>query len=318
MINLSIAIMLTGGAGFIGSHTASALAEQGCEVVAVDNLNDFYSPQVKRKNIGEIKSNRLFFYEEDIRALHPAHEIFVRHKIGSIVHLAAMAGVRPSILSPALYQDVNVLGTQVLLDTAQKLGIPDFIFASSSSVYGVNPNVPWKESDYVLEPVSPYAATKLSGEFMGSVYNKLYGINFTALRFFTVYGPRQRPDLAISKFIKKISSGEPIDIYGDGSTFRDYTYVNDIVSGVVSAVERELRGYNVINIGNNKPTGLLELVETIEEVVGKRADLNFLPEQTGDVPRTFADIKKAEQMLDYRPTTSLQEGIRRQFEYMRR
>ncbi len=227
----------------------------------------------------------------------------------AIVHLAAKAGVRPSIKDPVAYMDTNVKGTQNLLELAREKGVKQFVFASSSSVYGINPNVPWKESDYVLKPISPYAGSKVSGELLGHTYSHLYGIRFVALRFFTVFGPRQRPDLAINKFASKILKGEPIPVYGDGTTRRDYTYVHDIVAGVLSALTYDQSMYEIINLGAGRTISLAEMIAAIEEVVGKEAIIDRQPEQPGDVPLTYADISKAKKLLAYEPQTTFLQGL---------
>lgn len=318
-------ILVTGGAGFIGSHLSTCLLMRGYRVIILDNFNDFYSPSFKRRNIEELKkdlpgkaADSLIVLEGDIRTFSFDHLKLHTHKIDTIVHLAAMAGVRPSLQNPIYYQDVNVLGTQYMLEIARAANTAKFIFASSSSVYGINPNVPWKESDTVLQPISPYAASKVSGELLGSVYSHLYGITFTALRFFTVYGPRQRPDLAIAKFIGKALNGEPIDVYGDGSSARDYTYVDDIVSSIVSSIELELPQYSIINVGNNTPIPLYALIETIEKATQRVITRQTKPEQPGDVPKTYADISKAQELLGYLPKTTLEEGVKQQVEWFRR
>ncbi len=232
-------------------------------------------------------------------------------KIGEqdvIVHLAAKAGVRPSIENPVLYQDVNVRGTQNMLEFARNRGIKQFVFASSSSVYGVNENVPWRE-DEKLQPISPYASTKLSGEMLGHVYSHLYGIRFLALRFFTVYGPAQRPDLAIHKFFKSISNSEPIPVFGDGTTSRDYTFVEDTVQGIIAAINYEGSMFEIVNLGNHRTVTLAGLIEAIENACGKEAVINRMPEQPGDVPRTYADIAKARELFNYEPHTALEQGL---------
>ena len=319
---MSGTVLVTGGAGFIGSHLTQALLSAGKKVIVVDNFNDFYSPSIKRQNIkavlnavSEKQGENFVLLEEDIRTLHPDHLKEYAGSIDTVVHLAAMAGVRPSLMNPVLYQDVNVVGTQALLELSRVLKVKKFIFASSSSVYGVNPNVPWSESDDVLEPISPYAASKVSGELQGRVYHHLYGMDFIALRFFTVYGPRQRPDLAIAKFIDRAFKGEPIEVYGDGTSARDYTFVGDIISGVVAAIERDLHGYQVINIGNSFPVELRGFIKMVEEATAVSLQLQKKPHQPGDVPRTFADIGKAKQLLGYNPMTSMEAGIRLQVEW---
>ena len=318
---MSGTVLVTGGAGFIGSHLIQALLSSNKRVIVVDNFNDFYSPSIKRQNIkavlnavSEKQAENFVLLEEDIRTLR-LDQLKEHESIDTVVHLAAMAGVRPSLINPVLYQDVNVVGTQALLELSRVLKVKKFIFASSSSVYGVNPNVPWSESEDVLEPISPYAASKVSGELQGRVYHHLYGMDFIALRFFTVYGPKQRPDLAIAKFIERAFKREAIDMYGDGTSARDYTFVDDIVNGVLAAVEKELHGYQVINIGNSFPVELRALVKMVEEATGVSLHIQRKPQQPGDVPRTFADISKARQLLGYNPMTSMEEGIRLQVEW---
>ena len=318
---MSGTVLVTGGAGFIGSHLTQALLSSDKRVIVVDNFNDFYSPSIKRQNIkavlnavSEKQAENFVLLEEDIRTLR-LDQLKEHESIDTVVHLAAMAGVRPSLMNPVLYQDVNVVGTQALLELSRVLKVKKFIFASSSSVYGVNPNVPWSESEDVLEPISPYAASKVSGELQGRVYHHLYGMDFIALRFFTVYGPKQRPDLAIAKFIERAFKREAIDMYGDGTSARDYTFVDDIVNGVLAAVEKELHGYQVINIGNSFPVELRALVKMVEEATGVSLHIQRKPQQPGDVPRTFADISKARQLLGYNPMTSMEEGIRLQVEW---
>jgi len=300
-------ILITGGAGFIGSNLIQFLLKtNNYQVTAIDNFDSFYSREQKEANIFPFLSNSNFkFIEGDIRnsadlAKAGAPEV--------IIHLAAKAGVRPSINNPILYQDVNVGGTQNLLEFARECNIKQFIFASSSSVYGVNKNVPWNEEEKLL-PISPYASTKLSGEMLGHVYSHLYGIRFLALRFFTVYGPGQRPDLAVHKFFKSILKGEPIPVYGDGSTSRDYTFVDDIVKGVTAAIDYTGSDFEIINIGNHHTTTLKQLISSIEEICGKKAVINRLPEQAGDVPHTYANISKAERLFGYSPSTELKEGL---------
>ena len=298
-------IFVTGGAGFIGSNLIRSLL-QNYRVTTIDNFDDFYSRKQKELNLKSLLAHNNFaFIEGDIRNdqdLEKAKDVDV------IIHLAAKAGVRPSIKNPILYQDVNVSGTQTLLEFARRRGIKQFVFASSSSVYGINENVPWNEEEKLL-PISPYASTKLSGEMLGHVYSKLYGIRFLALRFFTVYGPGQRPDLAIHKFFRSILNDEPIPVFGDGSTSRDYTFVQDTVKGVMAAVEYDKSDFEIINLGNHKTVTLAELITAIENKCGKKAVISRLPEQPGDVPRTYADIAKAETLLNYHPATTLNDGL---------
>ena len=298
-------ILVTGGAGFIGSNLIGPLLRD-FKVTTIDNFDDFYSRKQKELNLKALLENRNFtFIEGDLRK---TKDLEKASNIDIIIHLAAKAGTRASINAPMLYQNVNVSGTQVLLEFARKRNIKQFLFASSSSVYGVNENIPWQEEEKLL-PISPYASTKLSGEMLGHVYSKLYGIRFLALRFFTIYGPAQRPDLAIHKFFKSILNNEPIQVYGDGSTSRDYTFVNDLIKGVVAAIDYDQSDFEIINLGNNKTITLAELIETIESICGKKAFINRLPEQAGDVPRTYANISKAKQLLGYNPATDLREGL---------
>lgn len=300
-------ILLTGGAGFIGSNlTRNLLASGKYHVTSIDNFDAFYSRNQKELNINPFKGHPNFkFIEGDIRKVADLNQI---GDIDVILHLAAKAGVRPSIQNPILYQDVNVGGTQNLLEFARERSIKQFVFASSSSVYGVNEQVPWSE-DHKLLPISPYASTKLSGEMLGHVYSHLYGIRFLALRFFTVYGPGQRPDLAIHKFFKSILNDQPIPVYGDGSTSRDYTFIEDTIKGVEAAITYEGSDFEIINLGNNKTVNLAELIAAIEKTIGKEALINRLPEQPGDVRHTFANISKAQSLLNYYPETELDEGL---------
>ncbi|WP_421775368.1 NAD-dependent epimerase/dehydratase family protein [Gracilimonas sp.] len=302
-------IVVTGGAGFIGSHLIDRLLAEGHSVTNIDNFDPFYDESVKRENIkGHLDYESYNLYEVDIRDKDELDKAIPK-RTDVIVHLAAKAGVRPSIVNPIAYQEVNVAGTQNMLEVAREKNIKQFVFASSSSVYGKNPNVPWKEDDAVLQPISPYASTKVSGELLGHVYSHLYDIRFLALRFFTVYGPRQRPDLAIHKFLKLMSEGKEITLYGDGSTRRDYTYIDDIVDGVMAAIDYRDSLYEVINLGNNQTVELLELVEAIEEASGIMANKSFGPEQPGDVRQTWADVGKACKLLTYNSDHSISEGL---------
>ena len=301
-------ILITGGAGFIGSSLADYLLSQNCKVVVIDNLEPFYDPEIKRRNIAHNLSNPDYqFVEGDI--LDAGMLASLDDDITAIVHLAAKAGVRPSILNPVAYQKANVEGTQNLLEMAREKGIKQFVFASSSSVYGINPDVPWREDNYVLQPISPYASTKVSGELLGHVYSHLYGIRFIGLRFFTVYGPRQRPDLAIHKFARKIMEGEEIPVFGDGTTRRDYTFIDDIVRGVVGAIDYDATDYEIVNLGNSETVSLADMIATIEDVLGVKAKINRQPMQPGDVPQTFADASKAEALFGFRPATPFRQGI---------
>jgi len=303
--------LITGGAGFIGSHLVRALLnDPNIRITIIDNFDPFYSRQIKLLNTdGFEKRQQISLLDRNLDDLSSFElQKILPQKVDVIIHLAAKAGVRPSINDPLAYQRTNILGTQMLLDFAREWEIKQFVFASSSSVYGVNKNLPWKEEEQ-LQPISPYAMTKLGGEMAGHVFSHLYGIRFIALRFFTVYGPSQRPDLAIHKFVKSILSGHPITMYGDGSTSRDYTYVDDIVKGVLSAVNYDQSLFEIINLGNNYSVSLKELISNVEEVVGKKAMIEQQKEQAGDVPQTFADITKAKQLLNYQPTTQLKDGL---------
>lgn len=303
-------VLVTGGAGFIGSHVIDKLLAQGVRVTSLDNLDPFYPPEVKRANIAQHLQNDLFqFVELDISDGERLHEALANLKFDAIIHLAAKAGVRPSIQNPIAYQQANVMGTQNLLEYARHQGIKQFVFASSSSVYGVNPRVPWQESDHVLEPISPYASTKVAAELLGHVYAKLFDIRFLALRFFTVYGPRQRPDLAIHKFARMMLADTPIPVFGDGTTRRDYTFVDDVVKGVLAALVYTQTNYEIINLGNSRTVSLAELIEALEVATGKKAIIDRQPMQPGDVPQTFADTQKAKKLLGYAPDTPIAEGL---------
>jgi UDP-glucuronate 4-epimerase len=299
--------LVTGGAGFIGSHLTEALVAQGSTVVVLDDFNDFYDPAIKEGNLAGIEVE---IVRGDMRDDGLVSRLFATHGFDGVFHLAARAGVRPSIADPRLYFSTNVDGTLNLLEAARCHGVRDFIFASSSSVYGVNSKVPFAETDLIQRTISPYAATKLAGEQMCSNYAYLFGLHCMCLRFFTVYGPRQRPDLAISKFTTALLEGKPIDRYGDGSTARDYTYVDDIVQGVLAAARyTEKSSFEIFNLGGSVTTTLNELVELVEDATGAKAVIRQLPDQPGDVPRTFADISKATGLIGYKPGTSLREGI---------
>ena len=300
--------LITGAAGFIGSHLCQRLLADGWTVVGVDNFDDFYDPQIKRRNISDCLKNKNFqLIEADIRDVDAMGKA-AREDVRVIVHLAALAGVRPSIAQPRLYADVNVNGTVILLELAKKHRINKFIFGSSSSVYGNNEKVPFSEDDSVDFPISPYAATKKAGELICHTYHHLFGISITCLRFFTVYGPRQRPDLAIHKFAKLIEQDKPIPVYGDGSMMRDFTYIDDIVNGIVSAMAR-CDGFNIYNLGESKPITVNGLITEIEKALGKKAIRQYQPLQPGDVQRTYADIAKAGRDLGYRPSTSICAGL---------
>jgi UDP-glucuronate 4-epimerase len=306
-------VLITGAAGFIGSHLVDRLLREGWNVTGIDNFDPFYPRHVKEGHIREHQRHSEYrLLEIDIRDL-PALRAHVHagsDDFDVIVHLAARAGVRPSILDPIGYQEVNMRGTQNILELARERQIPQFVFASSSSVYGINPRVPWSEDDHVLLPISPYASTKVSGELLGHVYSHLFGIRFVALRFFTVYGPRQRPDLAIHKFARSIADGRPISVFGTGATRRDYTFIDDVVNGIVAAMSYDQSGFEVINLGNSVTVSLDEMIRTIEAALGVAAIIDRQPEQSGDVPQTWAAVKKAEKLLGYAPTIRFEEGIR--------
>jgi len=302
-------ILVTGGAGFIGSHLVDRLLAEGQSVIAVDNFDPYYDRSIKEANISEHRKHDNYrLIEEDVRNLHALRDK-ITNDIDVIVHLAAKAGVRPSVKDPVAFQEVNVMGTQNMLEFAREKNVSKFIFGSSSSVYGTNENVPWSEDDHVLKPISPYASTKVSGELLGHVYSELYDIRFLALRFFTVYGPRQRPDLAIHKFLRLMHKGEQITLYGDGSSRRDYTYVADIIDGVMAAIAYSDSMYEIINLGNNRTIQLLELVEAIEQASGINANKTHGPEVPGDVEQTWADVSKAKRLFDYEPDYNLEEGL---------
>jgi UDP-glucuronate 4-epimerase len=310
--------LVTGGAGFIGSNLIRQLLENDKEIfiTCIDDFDPFYSKEIKELNISGFKNMSNFRLLQYDLSKTNAKELAeaISEPVDVIVHLAAKAGVRPSILNPLSYQQTNVIGLQHLLDFAKEKNIQQFVFASSSSVYGINDHFPWKEEEQLL-PISPYAMTKLAGEMLGHVYSKLFGIRFIALRFFTVYGPGQRPDLAIHKFTKSILNEKPITMYGDGNTSRDYTYVDDTIQGIVAAMKYKRSGFEIINLGNNYSVSLKELIRAIEKKVGKRAMIEQHPDQPGDVPKTFADISKAKQLLGYEPVTKLDDGLEKFYDW---
>jgi UDP-glucuronate 4-epimerase len=307
-------ILVTGGAGFIGSHVTEHLLGRGDEVVVLDNFNDFYDPAIKRENAQALSGARIV--EGDIRDQELVGSLFAEHGFDGVIHLAAMAGVRPSLLDPLHYQDVNVRGTMVLLEELKARPQTRFVFASSSSVYGSNEKVPFQEDDDIHRPVSPYAATKRAGELLCYTHHHLYEIPTTCLRFFTVYGPRQRPEMAIHKFVANTLRGEPIPFFGDGSTRRDYTYIDDIVDGVVRSLDR-CEGYEIYNLGESETTSLSDLVKMIAEACGVEPVLDRKPMQPGDVVVTFADVSKAKARLGYRPETLVPTGLARFLEWYR-
>ena len=301
--------MVTGAAGFIGSHVADALSRQGWDVVGVDNFDPYYPREEKQKNLAEVsQAVRDGFVEADIRDTETMQRLMEERGVELIVHLAAKAGVRPSIQMPAEYMDVNVRGTTSLLEAARKAGVQKIIFASSSSVYGRENEVPFHEDQPVQSPMSPYAASKIAAEAVCYTFHHLYDMHITCLRFFTVYGPRQRPDLAINKFVRLMFAGQPIPMYGDGSSSRDYTFIDDIVRGVMAAVERDF-DFAVINIGSSRPVKLREMIAAIERVTGITAKIEQLPPQPGDMPHTYADITRAKEMLGWQPQVTLEEGL---------
>lgn len=302
-------ILVTGGAGFIGSHLLERLLEEGRPCVCLDNFDDFYPPAIKRKNVERfLRSADFRLVEGDIRDPGSMVRASRAMEISAVIHLAARAGVRPSIQEPRLYQDVNINGTMNVLEFARSKGIRRLVYASSSSVYGNNEKIPFGEDDPVDHPISPYAATKRAGELLCHAYSHLYGIDITCLRLFTVYGPRQRPEMAIHSFTKRIDRGLPVEVFGDGSSQRDYTFVSDIVDGVVAALDRTA-GYHVYNLGESRTVTLLELIAHIEEALGKKALIEKLPEQPGDARRTFADISRARNDLGYNPSVPIDKGI---------
>jgi len=300
--------VVTGAAGFIGSHLTERLLKDGWAVVGVDSFDDFYDPAIKRRNVAACVANEDFtLVEADIRDK-AAMERAISDDTDVVIHLAARAGVRPSIEQPQLYTDVNINGTVVLLDIARQRGLKRFIFASSSSVYGNNEKVPFSEADNVDFPISPYAATKKAGELICHTYHHLYDISMICLRFFTVYGPRQRPDLAIHKFARLIEAGEPVPVYGDGTMMRDFTYIDDIIQGIIASIGR-CTGYDIYNLGESQPICVNDLISELEAALGKKAIRNHLPLQPGDVDQTYADVTRAEKELAYRRTTDIRTGL---------
>lgn len=306
---------ITGGAGFIGSSLTKKLLDNGNKVVVIDNFNSYYDPKLKEKNVQEFYQNSNYkLYKGDIRNKEEVKKIFDENNIDVIVHLAAMAGVRPSIEDPVLYQEVNGLGTQIILEEAHLHDVMNLVMASSSSVYGNCKEVPFKENMIVDYAISPYAATKKANEVMAHVYHKLYHMNILMLRFFTVYGPKQRPDLAINKFTRLMLNNEEIPMFGDGSTSRDYTYIDDIVDGIIKSCAYATTHndvYEILNIGSNNPISLKEMIEIIGEELGVKPKIKELPMQPGDVDQTYADISKAKELIGYEPSISFKEGIKK-------
>jgi UDP-glucuronate 4-epimerase len=303
-------VLVTGGAGFIGSHVCEALAARGDRVAAFDDFNPFYDPAVKRRNAAALAAKGIGTVEGDLRRKADVDGAFAHVKPDAVVHLAAMAGVRPSIEDPSLYVDVNLGGTTHVLDACVRTGVRRLAFASSSSVYGNNPKTPFSEDDRVDDPISPYAATKKAGELLCHAYAHLHRLPVACLRFFTVYGPRQRPDLAIHKFAKLMRAGKPLPFFGDGTTRRDYTYVDDVVQGVLRALDR-IEGYRIYNLGESRTVSLTELVAALETALGRKAVLDRRPEQPGDVKITYADVSRARRELGYDPRTALEDGLAR-------
>jgi len=311
--------LVTGGAGFIGSHVCEHLLDLGHNVWVFDDLNDFYDPQLKRANLRELQARggSFRFFQGDISETAGLKELLSAVRFDQIIHLAARAGVRPSLEHPALYQRVNVEGTVNLLEAARQNGVKKIVIASSSSVYGVNSKVPFSESDPIFSAISPYAASKLACEALGHVYHHVYGLDIAMLRFFTVYGPRQRPDLAIHKFARLIDAGKPIPVFGDGLTSRDYTYVTDILSGIIATTKKEF-GYEIFNLGESQTVTLRLLIQLLEDALGKKAVVERLPSQPGDVPLTCADISKAREKLGYNPSVKIEQGIPLFVDWLRR
>ena len=305
--------LITGGAGFIGSSLSEKLIKEGSRVVAIDNFCDFYNPTIKENNVKElIKNSNFKLYRNDIRDRESVKKIFEENNIDIVMHLAAMAGVRPSIENPVLYQEVNCMGTQNILEEMKAHNVKNLVMASSSSVYGNCKEVPFKENMIVDFAISPYAATKKANEVMTHVYHKLFDMNVIMLRFFTVYGPKQRPDLAINKFTRLMLEDKEIPMFGDGTTSRDYTYIDDIVDGIIRScnyVENNNDVYEILNLGNSSPVSLKEMINTIGQAIGVEPKIKQLPMQPGDVDRTFADISKAKELIGYNPKTSFKEGI---------
>lgn len=311
--------LVTGGAGFIGSHLVDRLLTQNpARVTVVDNFDEFYDQHTKRSNIeNHLRHPAYRLVETDIRNYNSLRQLLSEEVFDVIVHLAAKAGVRPSVADPRGYQEVNIAGTLNLLELAERNGIKKFVFGSSSSVYGPAAIPPFKE-DAPLSPISPYAATKAAGELLAHTYSHLYGLNITCLRFFTVYGPRQRPDLAIHKFARLIASGRPIPVYGDGLAERDFTYIDDILQGVMAAIDYDATPFEVVNLGESQTITVNRLIELLEDALGQKAIIDHQPAQAGDMPRTHADITKAATLFGYKPATPVEAGLRKFVEWFRR
>jgi len=308
-------IIITGGAGFIGSHISERLIKIGHNIICIDNFNDFYDPKIKEDNLANIINNKRFkLFPIDILDKKKINKIFLENNIDLVIHLAARAGVRPSIANAELYEIVNVQGTINLLEECKRNNVNKFIFASSSSVYGGNKKTPFSENDQVDKPVSPYAMTKKSGELICYTYHYLYNIQVFAFRFFTVYGPRQRPEMAIHKFVREMMDGRDINIYGNGKSSRDYTYIDDIIDGITNSLDI-ISGYEIFNLGNSKPINIIELIKIIEDQTGLNANIVYAEKQPGDVFCTYSDISKAKRMINYNPEVSIEVGIKRFIEW---
>jgi UDP-glucuronate 4-epimerase len=307
--------LITGGAGFIGSHLCERMLQEGHQVTVIDDFNTYYDPATKHANLAAVR-NDLELVEADIRNAIAIERTFAKGQFDHVLHIAARAGVRPSIKDPKLYFTTNIDGTFNLLDACRYHGVGRFTFISSSSVYGINQKVPFSEIDPIERTISPYAATKLAGEQICSNYAHLFGIHCQCLRLFTVYGPRQRPDLAISKFTHNILNDIPIEQFGDGQTARDYTYIDDIINGIVAASQYDAKSFDIFNLGGGATTTLKELIALLERTLGKRAQIKHLPEQAGDVPKTYADISKAAERLGYTPATSIEQGVQKFTEWV--
>jgi len=310
-------ILVTGGAGFIGSHLCERLLEEGHSVICLDNFDSYYDPNLKIRNVEEISNKYpgpFTMVTGDIRNRDHLTELFKKNRIDAVFHLAARAGVRPSIVDPLLYEDVNLRGTITLLEVCKEFGMKNFIFASSSSVYGENQRVPFSETDLDIQPISPYGATKRAGELLCYSYHHLYGIHIACLRIFTAYGPRQRPEMAIHKFTSLMDQGKEIPMYGDGSSKRDYTYIDDLIDGMMAVLQRH-KGFEIYNLGESRTTSLKELIRMIEEYLGKKAKILAMEPQPGDVSITYADITKAKRLLNYQPKIEMGEGIKRFVEW---
>ena len=301
-------ILVTGGAGFIGSHLVDVLTARSDAVIVVDDFNDFYDPQIKRSNLQKSPAK---IFTADICDLDQVKAIVQSERPEVIVHLAARAGVRPSVLYPDLYLKTNIFGTFNLLEAAKSFGVEKFVFGSSSSVYGATRQLPFREDQVLVQTLSPYASSKLAGEHLCSNYSHLYGLKMVCLRFFTVYGPRQRPDLSIHKFTRLIANGKPIEVYGDGTVRRDFTFIDDTIQGVVNAIDFEGSPFEIFNLGENETVEMNQVIRLIEKALGKSAVIDYQPPSPGDMPQTYADISKASRLLNYRPTTLIEDGIPR-------